>query len=109
MAGYVKSYYAGGARVVIGGVPIRLARAPSARDLADMRAWARYLESEPKCDTNAERQARAKTRALEARKRIELYAEMLGISVRSAKARIEKQRLHNLANPVLDLSLEYDL
>lgn len=104
-----KRYYAGGFRAVVDGVPIRLAREPSKRDLADLRAWVKYLNTPEPCRTKAEREERARNRVRDAREVIEQYAAALGISVKAAKARIEKQRLHNLANPVRDMSLEYDL
>lgn len=100
-----KAYYAGGFRAVIGGIPTRLARKPSARDLANMRAW----EKEREKPWYFTRQEYAEARAKAANDAIELYADMLEISVTQAKARIAAQRLHELANPTRDLSLEYDL
>jgi hypothetical protein len=100
------AYYAGGARVVIGGIPIRLARSPSAFDLADMRAHEKERTAEYRGDTPRER---AQNRVRDANNAIDCYARSLGISVKEAKRRIEAQRLHNLANPVQDLSLAYDL
>lgn len=99
------AYYAGGARVLVDGVPIRVARKPSAANLAYLRAFERYRISE-RGDTPSER---ARNRARDANKAIEIYAETLEISLTQAKARINRQRNHLIANPLVDLSLEYDL
>lgn len=104
---YSKSYYAGGHRVVIEGVPIRLVRKPSAHNLAWSRKWEKYLNSDASSFLDAKELR--KQHAKEARDAIALYAEILEITETQAKARIAKQRRHLLANPVRDLSLEYDL
>lgn len=98
------TYYAGGARVVIAGIPIRLARKPSPTNLADMRICAK----ETGLDFSTSRE-RAMQRVAEAKHAIEIYAATLGISTAKAKRRIDKQRLHVMENPLVDLSLEYDL
>jgi hypothetical protein len=104
-----RSYYAGGFRVVIGGIPLRLTRKPSANFVAWMRADHREGEKEYKGRSKEDRQDYAKRRARDAREAIEQYAAALEISVNQAKARIARQRQHELANPLRDLSLEYDL
>lgn len=103
------AYYAGGCRAVIQGVPIRLARKPSARDLADMRRAAADGEKEYKGYSKEDREEYAKNRARDARAAIEAYADALEISVSQAKARIAAQRQHELANPPRAAYLEYDL
>lgn len=104
---YAKGYYAGGYRAVIEGVPIRLARKPSAHNLAWSRSWERYLNSDASSFLNAaERRAQ---KAKEARDMIGIYAEALEITENQAKARIAAQRQHVAQNPLVDLSLEYDL
>jgi protease II len=102
-----KAYYVGGCRVMVDGVPIRLARKPSAHNLADLRAHERERELDnTKWLNPRERAADRVKRSINA---VNTYAETLGISVKAARARIEAQRLHELANPMRDLSLEYDL
>lgn len=101
------AYYAGGCRVLVEGVPIKLARKPSAHNLAWSRSWEKYLNSDASSYLEtAERRAR---NAKEARDKIKLYAEVLEISENQAKTRIAIQRQHLIANPIVDLSLEYDL
>jgi len=98
-----RAYYAGGARVVIDTVPMKLARKPSAHNVAWMKDAAKpgasYLNARERADA----------RVKDAQRVIQIYAETLGIDVKAAKARIERQRLDILANPVVDLSMEYDL
>lgn len=103
------TYYASGARVVIGGIPIRLARKPSANFLSWMRADERDAAKEYTGRSKEDREEYAKNRARDARAAIEAYADALEISLSQAKARIAAQRQHVLANPLIDLSLEYDL
>lgn len=94
------SYYAGGARVLLHGVPIRLARKPSAHNLAWSREHERYRESDTR---------EPYLRAKDAMRAIEIYADVLEISLVQARARIAAQRNHLIANPLVNLSLEYDL
>ena len=101
------AYYAGGYRAVIEGVPIKLARKPSAHNLAWSRSWEKYLNSDASSFLDAKELR--KQRAKEARDTIKLYADLLEISESRAKALIAAHRRHLLANPVCDLSLEYDL
>jgi predicted dehydrogenase len=102
---YCRAYYAGGARVVIDGVPIRLARKPSRHNLEWSRNYEAY-RTKPFYETRAEK---AKCLADEAIHTIRVYAEMLGIDEDAARARIHNQREYLIANPPVDLSMEYDL
>ena len=102
-----RAYYVGGARVVVEGVPIKLARKPSDANLAWSRAYQRYLNSDASSFLDA-KELRAQ-RAQEARKTIVRYAEALDITENRAKALIAQHRRHLIANPMVDLSLEYDL
>lgn len=104
---YAKSYYAGGYRAVIEGVPIKLARKPSAHNLAWSRRWEKYLNSDASSFLGAKKLRAQK--AKEARDIIGIYADRLGITENQAKARIAAQRQHVAQNPLVDLSLEYDL
>lgn len=97
-----RAYYAGGARVVVDGIPLRLARRPSP-------TYARWLKEREKASEFYNRQERANERAKEAKRAMQIYAETLGIELAAAKLRIDAQRLHVLDNPLIDLSLEYDL
>ena len=103
-----RAYYAGGARIVVEGVPIKLARKPSDANLAWSRAYERYLNSDASSFlfNPIERRTR---RAQEARRTIIRYAEALDITENRAKALIAQHRRHLIANPLVDLSLEYDL
>lgn len=98
------SYYAGGARIVIDGVPLRVARKPSDANLKFLREYEKY-----RVESVFTRAERAATIAKEARDTIKLYAEILEISENRAKALIAQHRAHVIANPLVDLSLEYDL
>lgn len=99
------AYYAGGVRIVVDGIPIRIARPISKANLA----WLKAHEAERQKPWFVDSREKALRRTQEANEAIQIYAETLEISVRQAKARIERQRLHMLANPVRDISLEYDL
>lgn len=101
------AYYAGGYRATVEGVPIKLARKPSAHNLAWSRSWEKYQNSD--ASSFLEMKELRKQRAKEARDTITLYAEILEITENQAKARIARQRRHLIAHPVADLSLEYDL
>lgn len=99
-----KTYYKGGCRVVVDGVPIRLARKPSAESLRDLRTWERSSAYEYETRTK-----RAQRIANDAIANITTYAEMLGRSYEVAEALIVLHREHIAKNPLVDLSLEYDL
>lgn len=105
--GRLNPYYVGGARVAVEGVPIRLARKPSAHNLAGMRSEAAYRTKHG--DSVLSTKERAIERAKAANTAIQIYADMLEISLTQAKARISAQRLHVMANPVQDLTQVYDL
>lgn len=94
---------------MIGGIPLRMTRKPSPWYFADMKAQHKESEREFTRRYKEEREDYAKRRAKAANDAIELYADMLEISVNEAKARIAAQRQHILANPLRDLSWEYDL
>jgi len=100
-----RAYYAGGSRVVVDGIPIRLARPISAANLKDLREFEKWRST----SLFDSRDEKARARVAEAKRSITAYAAALGISERVAKNRIERQRLHMLANPLRDISLEYDL
>lgn len=102
---YSKAYYSGGCRVVVEGIPIRLARKPSVHNLKWSRSWTAYLEKPEYCG-GAERRANV---VRDAKQAIENYAVALGIDVLEAKARISIQQTRNLYHPPRDMSLEYDL
>lgn len=91
------AYYAGGARVVVDGIPLRLVRKPGA-------TYARWLKERDEPEKRS-----AIDRANDAKQVMQIYADMLEISLTQAKVRIDIQRLHVLANPLRDLSMEYDL
>lgn len=98
-------YYQGGARVVIDGVPIRLARKPSKSNLADLREF----EKERVKPWDENRKEKAERIAAEAKRTIQAYAETLGINEDAARAKIHDQREYLIANPPADLSWDYDL
>lgn len=102
-----KSYYAGGARVVVDGVPLRMARKPSAANLSWLKTWERYRSADNLMYYN--RAEKAQRVAKQANRAIQIYADTLEISVNRAKALIAQQRAHIGRNPLIDLSLEYDL
>ncbi|MBA3831643.1 MAG: hypothetical protein H0X34_07080 [Chthoniobacterales bacterium] len=101
------TYYAGGVRVLVDGVPIRMTRKPSATNLAHLRMWEKHRARPFNGIYN--RRERAQMIATAARDAIKAYAEALDISETQAKARIAIQRRHLGANPVLDLSWEDNL
>lgn len=102
---YSKAYYLGGCRVVVEGVPIRLARKPSEHNLKWSRAWTAYLEK-PEYYSPADRRANV---VRDAKAAIHAYALALGITDAAAKKKIAAHATHRLANPLVDLSQEYDL
>lgn len=99
------TYYRGAARVVVEDVPIRLARKPSAHNLA----WSRQFERERAKPFRYDGISRGMAIAERAKRDILLYAKMLQISESEARARITAHREHLIRNPFRDLSLEYDL
>lgn len=100
------AYYSGGVRVVIDGVPVRLARKPSAKALALAQQELREIEKWRCTLSPVERREK---RAKEAKEAIARYAETLGISVAAAQEKISAQHIHNADNPLIDLSMKYDL
>lgn len=105
MMGKPDPYYSGGVRVIVDGVPIRLARKPSKSNLADLREYEKD-RAKPWDENRAEKAERI---AAEARREISVYAEMLGIDEETARQKIGFQREHVIANPLVDLSWDYDL
>jgi CHAD domain-containing protein len=103
-----RAYYAGGCRIVIDGTPMRVARRPSDANLKDLRSWEAY-RAKPDWSGPGGRLERARHVAKQAREEIESYADALDITVTRAKALIAQQRAHVTQNPLVDLSLEYDL
>lgn len=98
------AYYRGGARIVLDGIPCRVARKPSARNLADMRAH----ERDSGLDIYS-RKERAEMRAAEAQQAFRIYADALGISEPEAREKVAAHWRYKIENPMLDLSWEYDL
>lgn len=98
-----KAYYAGAARAVVQGVPIRLAKKPSAANKAKIGSG---TIQDPDFSTRAER---AHERKVRNKWEIQTYSEMLGISYFSALRKAVRQRAYMAANPPLDISLEYDI
>lgn len=104
------TYYAGGARVVIDGIPIRLARKPSTANLADMRLQAKFgYWMAPGYYSPKERAEIRVNKANRANRAFGRYGNALGITEKESRALVEKHWRHILANPLVDLSLEYDL
>lgn len=101
------SYYAGAARVVVDGVPLRLARKPSAANLSWLKEWERYRSVDNLMYYN--RAEKAQRVAKQAREDIAAYAEILEITESRAKALIAQHWIHVRRFPLVDLSLEYDL
>jgi hypothetical protein len=101
------AYYAGGVRVIVEGVPIRMARKPSELNLARLR---KHERERVKIDSNYySRAEKAAYVAQKARDAIRFYADRLDITENRAKALIAVHRKHLAQNPLIDLSLEYDL
>jgi len=101
MANAARDYYAGGFRVMLHGVPLRLARKPSAENLADMRRWRDLRVSLHGYESAKDRNKRLSQEKDHER---EAYADALGVSYGQAIDKANDQRLHLYANPPLDLS-----
>ncbi len=104
---YFRGYYAGGTRLVIDDIPIRVEGKPSATNVAYLREYERYRIK--KNFVFWPRREIAHDEVAQANGAIRSYSEALGIDFDDAKVLIEKHRLYLADNPPRDESLEYDL
>src|SRR5260221_683340 len=90
MANAARDYYAGGFRVMLHGVPLRLARKPSPENLADMRRW----RDERGTREYESAKDRSKRLSQEKDQERESYGLALGLSYEEVIERVNVQRLH---------------